>query len=622
LADSTWAAAPKAETFYDRQSGSHEIDQTVARILYDDKYIYVSFYCRDSQPDKILGRETIRDSKYANGGSFSSGSEDNVEVSFDPFQGHKFDDLSRFSVNAIGTRSARLGGGRANKSEWKGDWEAAAKRVADGWTAEMKIPWAILNYPNGNHPVTFGINFNRFQDRTKIQSVWSNTGPQFFLDLSGLWTGVQVPKSASHPKVSLLPYLLPNMERGEPGLRSGIDARYPVTPELTVVSSINPDFATIEGAIEGIQFSRSERFVQEKRPFFLEGADYLSAGDFFGVGRFLYTRRIETFDAGLKVYGKVTPKDSIGILNTIDFGSRNDIVARYRHTLSPTSNAGFFFSEKSAPEDTSRVATIDQLSRWGKFSISSQFAASGGADSGGSAGQVSLIYEDRLQQYYLNYVDVAPTFRAADGLVGYTDTRGIQAFFVTSNQWRNGFWRGYNVDLFPQLTWHYNGLPFQRGGQVDLNLETRSDWRFGLSSTQQKFDDQTDETYGVQVTSWASNRFKQWGFNVTAGRQANRPYNFIGPTGSVRILKKMDLAYAAAIQNFEGREQQHILTGTYEVSPTRSFGGRIVIQDANTNWYVSYRSSGEKGTEMFFIIGDPNSLRFTEKVAVKLVFAI
>ena len=46
------------------------------------------------------------------------------------------------------------------------------------------------------------------------------------------------------------------------------------------------------------------------------------------------------------------------------------------------------------------------------------------------------------------------------------------------------------------------------------------------------------------------------------------------------------------------------------------------IEDANTNWYLSYRSSGEKGTELFFIIGDPNSLRFTEKVALKLVFAI
>src|SRR5436309_2144310 len=65
LTNIIWAAAPKAEIFYDRQSGSQGIDQTVARILYDDKYIYVSFYCHESLPDKIVGRETIRDSKYA-----------------------------------------------------------------------------------------------------------------------------------------------------------------------------------------------------------------------------------------------------------------------------------------------------------------------------------------------------------------------------------------------------------------------------------------------------------------------------------------------------------------------------------------------------------------------------
>src|SRR5262249_35089616 len=146
-----------------------------------------------------------------------------------------------------------------------------------------------------------------------------------------------------------------------------------------------------------------------------------------------------------KVYGKLTPKDSLGFLNAIDFGSRNDVIARYRRDLSPTSYAGVFISDKSAPGDSSRVAAVDHSARWGKFSVQSQFAFSGGVDSGGQARQLSVNYEDKIQQYYINFLDLAPTFRIADGLVGFTDFRGVQTFLMSSAQWRKGFWRRYSL---------------------------------------------------------------------------------------------------------------------------------------------------------------------------------
>ena len=128
----------------------------------------------------------------------------------------------------------------------------------------MRIPWAILAYPNSKKPVTMGLNFTRWQDRTKTESIWSNTGPQGFLEYEGLWTDVTVPVGAFHPKLSLLPYILPSLQGLRPAFRSGLDARYPFTPELTGVGSLNPDFGTIEGAVEGIAFSRSERFDEEE----------------------------------------------------------------------------------------------------------------------------------------------------------------------------------------------------------------------------------------------------------------------------------------------------------------------------------------------------------------------
>src|SRR5207237_413502 len=95
LSDTAWKTAPKVETFLDQQTGAIATDQTVAYILYDDKYIYVAFACKDSQPDKITARETIRDYRYNN---FDGLSEDSVEVFFDCFRGHHFEDLTSFSL--------------------------------------------------------------------------------------------------------------------------------------------------------------------------------------------------------------------------------------------------------------------------------------------------------------------------------------------------------------------------------------------------------------------------------------------------------------------------------------------------------------------------------------------
>ena len=159
LSDPCWAAAPKAETFTDGQNGNPVAEQTVAQILYDEKYLYVSFRCAESQPDKIVARETVRDTQYQGNGT----DDDNVEVVFDAFNTHKFEALSRFSLNALGTRSAQLAGGRANKVEWQGDWEGAVKRTPEGWTAEMRIPWKILNYPSNKNALNIGINFGRIK---------------------------------------------------------------------------------------------------------------------------------------------------------------------------------------------------------------------------------------------------------------------------------------------------------------------------------------------------------------------------------------------------------------------------------------------------------------------------
>src|SRR5947207_2207547 len=102
LSDECWKTAPKAETFIDPQSGKPVADQTVAMVLYDDKFIYVGFEAKDSQPDKVTARETNQDYRFGEF-NFDQMSEDALEVGLDPFATHKNPDRSLFAVNAIGT---------------------------------------------------------------------------------------------------------------------------------------------------------------------------------------------------------------------------------------------------------------------------------------------------------------------------------------------------------------------------------------------------------------------------------------------------------------------------------------------------------------------------------------
>ncbi|HEV2473823.1 MAG TPA: hypothetical protein VGS41_14200, partial [Chthonomonadales bacterium] len=554
-----------------------------------------------------------------NNGNGPSDTEDNVEVTFDPFCSHQWGEESRFSLNAIGTPSAKLGGGRANKVEWEGEWQGAVKRMPDGWTAEMKIPWAALSYPASHGPMVMNINFIRFQERTQIQSVWSDFGPQGFLEMDGRWTGVSVPPADFHPTLSLLPYTLTTTRDISPGFRGGLDARFTPTPELTAVGTINPDFATIEGALASIQFTRSQPFVPETRPFFLEGQNLFRGGNFNTIGSYFYSNQIPGFDVGAKLYGKLTPIDTIATLQTIDLGARSDFAARYRHDFSPTSNGGLYLLQKSARDDNNSVAVATQDARWGKLELSSDWALSSGHLSGGDAKEADILYEDKLDFVGLGVAQVSPLFRDADGLIPFTGFYGLFPIAQWGALWRKGHWRAFNVFAFPSYQWHTDGRPFQRGGNIDVNFTTRQDLNLDFNANYNAYDSQIDNTYGFGFTTNSSNRFRQWGLSLSVGRQADRPSFFISPIFSFRIFRKLDLSYAGAIQNLNGVSHQHILSINYQISPTRSIGGRIVVQNAGFNPYFFLQKSGAAGVNYYLIIGDPNAIRFSRQIAFKVV---
>ncbi len=630
LSDEVWKTVPKADTFTDVQNGSVVSEQTTAYLAYDDKYLYVGFLCKDSNPSQITARETVQDHKYASeqDSPFSNAppkpeSEDNVEIILDPFEAHRPQDVTRFSLNAIGTRSARLGGGRGSKVEWKGDWEGAVKRLPDGWSAEMRIPWGILNYPQSKTAIRMGLNFQRFQLRTHLLSMWSNIGAQGFYEQEGTWTDVQVPQEAFRSKLSLLPYLLPGLSAHGQSLGMGLDARYTITPELTAVGSVHPDFATVEAAIQSVQFSHTEQFVQERRPFFLEGRDFFNPSmKINDIGSFFYSNRIPTFDVGEKLYGKLTPTDTLGFLHTTDWGHRTDVVARYQHDHSETARSGLMLMHKSEIGDNNTVGLFDHHTRWGKAGFETWWSLTSGDNAGGNAKAFSMTYEDKLVSSAVQYYDLTDNFKVSDGYLPFNQFHGFVFATNWSNEWRSGFWRSFQFSVLPLYWKHNDGSPYLEGPQGGITFDTRSDWRFELDFTNMKFEGQRDTNVGFEIHSGATNRFRHIGLRAQIGTVGDHASTLLGPIFSTHLFRKLDVSYGGTIENRLGIAQQHILSLNYEVSPVRSFGGRIVQQNNDTNAYLFYRNSGGKGLETYVILGDPNAVRTVRGLQVKFVFAL
>jgi len=619
--DPSWAQAPTVTGFVDYVSGHTVQDQTVVRIAYDDKYIYIGFDCHDSNPSLVTARETVRDAKFQNQNNGET--EDNVEIQLDAFKTHKLTELSRFSVNAIGTPSASLAGGRGNKAEWKGEFIVSAKKTSTGWYGQMQIPWASINYPHSKDPIDMGINFYRYQCHANATSMWSNTGPLQLQDLEGYWTGVQVPASSFKHTLSLLPYVLGEGELNGGSIRGGLDARYTVTPELTAVGTLKPDFSTVEGAIEGINFSRTERYVQDLRPFFLEGNNYLSDSTKYNqIGVLFYPNRIQSFDVGTNVYGKVSPSDTLGFLDAYDFGGRNDVVTRFTHNFGPNANVGFYADQKTSPGDDNSLYAFDYHNKWGKLGFEDLTAGTKGTYAGGGGNVESLYYEDKLAIWDMQYVDLSNNFNSEDSWIPQTGYKGFQTLMAWYNIWQHGYFKGFQVVPSVYYNWHSDGEVFQRGVDVNAYFDTRSDTHYYAEYNYNRYDASTDQWVNVSFLRGLTNRFCQWGLGYEVGMLDNRSASFITPQFSFRVLKKLDLTYSGSILRLGGVTQQHIFGANYQLSPTKAFGGRVVSQTGGTNGFLYFQNAGGKGTEMYFLIGDPNALTFQKKIEIKFIFAL
>ncbi len=193
LDDKCWKIAPQADKFTHVSTEKPVKDQTTVKLVYTNKSIYVAWYLYDSQPNKIVARQTKDHIRFTN--------EDSVCFSIDPFHTHKSAHRTLFMANPFGKKYVHFPTARPKNREYADKWKVAAKPVKDGWVVEMEIPWQILDYPKTTEPILMGINFDRKQQRTGEHSWWSNVGVEKLYSNDGNWLQVLPPSKS--PRLQL-----------------------------------------------------------------------------------------------------------------------------------------------------------------------------------------------------------------------------------------------------------------------------------------------------------------------------------------------------------------------------------------------------------------------------------
>jgi len=611
LDDPCWKTALHVNGFYRFRSADPVKEQTEAWICADKNRLYFAFHCLDSHPELIRANETQREGNIDH--------DDYVGLAIDS-QGTRRN-VSQFSVTARGTQLTQLEGGTAENLSWAGDWTAATQRVSDGWTAEISIPFALLRYPKGAK--NFPLVLLRQLARETNAEIWphiplgGDSNPiQYLHD----FTGVEPPYYPPH--FVFLPYTL-GSTGSTTSLRAGIDVKYPVSTTLTGVATLFPDFQTVEQAVQDLSFSYTEKYLPDRRPFFAEGNGFWPDSFLF------YSQRIASVDEGLKLVGK-QGRSTIGAFATNASGvnGQSAFFTTVSQDIGLFSQAGAtVLGTNIDGQPANRVAQFSGSYGWKQqgrqLNLNSNFTNSwlaGGRSDYNDWFQLSTDSPRGKLSGNAYYTETGPDFVNQLGLVQEVDVAGGGVNFSRNDGYDKGKverdYYGFGANSYR----HKTGGFFHDSMYANAYIGLRSGWGFELDSDVGKREDFHDNTVSGTLMWGQRTLFQQGSLNYQVGRRENSPYRFLNLNQGVLLGKGFSLN--AMYNDFhlgDFSDSQTVLSGTYRLNPQETLGGRLVQHDGHSNLYLSYGRRMRRGTDVFVLIGDPNSRETRGMLTVKLV---
>ncbi len=444
LDDAAWTQAATVDLAYETQPGDNlpASVKTTARIAYTDDAVLIAFRAEDPDPTKIRAFLRDRDALY---------SDDFLGVVLDTF-----DDQRRayeFFVNPLGVQADLIKEEAGNEDDsWDGLWTSAARITDTGYDVEIRIPFATLRFKDTDGARRWGASFLRIRPREFRYSYASQRierGNRCYLCTFDKIEGFTGVRQGRNLEIAPTLTVIHAEERTGPGapwqgegtdIEPGLDVSWAPSPNLTVNGTLNPDFSQVESDQAQLDLNTSfALFFPEKRPFFLEGADYFNTP--LSV---LYTRQIADPDFGLRVtgrsgkqaYGAIVARDATtqllvpGVLGSsfrfLD-QEADVLVGRYRYDLDKSTTLGAITTFRRGEGYQNGLAGLDGRWQKGIHTLRGQWLRSestypaglGLADTAPQGDALFVHYNIGKRNWYGNvsHTAIDPGFRADLGFI-------------------------------------------------------------------------------------------------------------------------------------------------------------------------------------------------------------
>jgi hypothetical protein len=319
LDEDLWRRTPAISRFYEisPRDGVSAKYRSEVRIVYDQHALYLGIRAFDPEPGRIDAPLARRD-QIPNANDFFS-------IYIDPIGTRKFAQL--FRVNASGVLADGLYNEDANNEDLSPDfeWDAKTRRHADGWTAELRIPFSTLRY-SSPAAATWSMVVVRSMARDEVYRFGNAQMPrdnncflcygQSLTGLTGLPDGREFTVTPQFTWRRAGDKTNGAGTSGHSDVVIGADLKFRPRADLVFDATINPDFSQVE--LDAPQLAANTQFAlffPEKRAFFQEGADIL-ASPFSAI----YTRSINNPAWGARLTQRSDGNDFIFLTARDDGG--------------------------------------------------------------------------------------------------------------------------------------------------------------------------------------------------------------------------------------------------------------------------------------------------------------
>ena len=290
--------------------------RTEVLLAYNGSHFLAAFRAYDPEPGNIRAHLGDHD---------GVGSDDWVGLVLDTFNEKRrsFD----FIVNPLGVQADLVECETCtNGNAWDAIWDSAGRIEDFGYVVEMAIPFSSLRFQRSEGDQVWRIDALRSWPRSVdhrmgifprdrgnncylCQAVeivgFAGASPGRNVELDPTFTSILTQARTSYPDGPF--------EGDDPTADPGLTARWGITPNLTLNGAVNPDFSQVEADAAQLDINTTfALYYPEKRPFFLEGADYFET-----PLRVVHTRSLADPDWGAKLTGK-EGRGTIGFFSAQD----------------------------------------------------------------------------------------------------------------------------------------------------------------------------------------------------------------------------------------------------------------------------------------------------------------